>query len=81
MREYVSALQKLTEHCDFQDHLEDTLRDRLVCGLRDVTLQKRLLTKEDLTFARAVEMAETAERAENDAAELQPRLQRYIYYL
>ena len=71
VREYVSALQKLTEHCDFQDHLEDTLRDRLVCGLRDVTLQKRLLTKEDLTFARAVEMAETAERAEKDAAELQ----------
>ena len=71
VREYVSALQKLTEQCDFQDHLEDTLRDRLVCGLRDVTLQKRLLTKEDLTFARAVEMAETAERAEKDAAELQ----------
>ena len=30
---YVSALQKLTEHCKFGDHLEDTLQDRLVCGM------------------------------------------------
>lgn len=71
VREYVSALQKLTEHCDFQDHLENTLRDRLVCGLRDVSAQKRLLSKEDLTFVKAVEMAEMAETAEKDAAELQ----------
>ena len=33
--------------------------------------ETHILTKEDLTFARAVEMAETAERAEKDAAELQ----------
>ncbi|XP_057692499.1 uncharacterized protein K02A2.6-like [Corythoichthys intestinalis] len=30
---FVAALRKLAEHCEFGDVLEDTLRDRLVCGL------------------------------------------------
>lgn len=29
---FVAALRKLAEHCEFGDVLEDTLRDRLVCG-------------------------------------------------
>lgn len=32
---FVAALRKLAEHCEFRDVLNDSLRDRLVCGLRN----------------------------------------------
>ena len=47
VKAYVSALNA---------NLEDTLRDRLVCGIKDLMVQKRLLTKEDLTFSKAIDM-------------------------
>ena len=46
------------------------LRVRLVCGIRDEGVQKHLLTKSDLTFAKTLEIAEVAQRAKRDAAEL-----------
>ena len=74
IREYVACLQKMTEHCEFGASLTDTLRDRLVTGIRNETIQRRLLSEANLTFARAVEIAETAEKAEKDAAELHPNV-------
>ena len=46
VKEYLAALQKLAEHCDFAKGLADALRDRVVCGIRDEALQRRLLAKE-----------------------------------
>ena len=69
IRVYVVSLQKLAEHCAFGDSLSDMLRDRLVCGIKNEGVQKRLLTKADLTFAKAVEIAEVAEREKRDASE------------
>ena len=37
--------------------LEEALRDRFVCGLRSIQIQKRLLAEESLTWKTAVEMA------------------------
>ena len=61
IKAYATSLQRLAEHCDFGDMLSDALRDRLVCGMRDGTVQKRLLGKADLTFAKAPEVAELEE--------------------
>ena len=47
---FVAELRKLSEHCNFQDMLNDMLRDRLVCGVNDSRLQRRLLAETDLTF-------------------------------
>ena len=74
IREYVACLQKMTERCEFGASLTDTLRDRLVTGMRNETIQRRLLSEANLTFARAVEIADTAEKAEKDAAELHPNV-------
>ena len=41
---YVAELRRLSEHCGFQD-LENMLRDRLVCGVRDTRIQKKLLAE------------------------------------
>ena len=37
---YVAELKKLWEHCKFRGNLNDSLRDRLVCGLKKEAIQK-----------------------------------------
>ena len=32
--QYIAALRRLSEHCNYGTVLEDMLRDRLVCGIR-----------------------------------------------
>ena len=69
--EYCAVLQKLSETCDFGANLEDSLRDRLVCGIRSDQSQKRLLTEKNLTFKKAKEMTLAMEMAIKDTKELQ----------
>eukprot|EP00731_Ephydatia_muelleri_P018557 Em0011g597a len=69
IRVYAASLQKLAEHCEFGAGLADTLRDRLVCGMKNEKVQRRLLTMKNLTYATALEEAEMAERAARDAAQ------------
>ena len=40
--EYVAELRRLATHCQYGVHLEEALRDRLVCGIRNVRTQKKL---------------------------------------
>ena len=47
------------------------LRDRLVCGIKDIKLQERLLAERGLTFAKAFELAQAAELAEKNAMDIQ----------
>ena len=68
--DYVAELRRLSTHCEFGDYLEDALRDRLVCGLRDEAIQRRLLSKNELTFAKAWEVAQSMEAAERNAQQL-----------
>ena len=42
------------------------LRDRLVCGVRDVRVQRNLLAKPDLNFKTAFKLAQAAEVAERE---------------
>ena len=67
---YVSELKKLSEHCNFQDSLNDMLRDRLVCGVNNARLQRRLLAEPDLTFGKAMELALALEAAERNAKDI-----------
>ncbi|XP_060581109.1 uncharacterized protein K02A2.6-like [Ruditapes philippinarum] len=71
VNDYVTTQRKLAEHCDFQASLNNTLRDRLVCGLKDEHIQRKLLSMEDLSLKKAVETAVAMETATRDAAELQ----------
>ncbi|XP_037930860.1 uncharacterized protein K02A2.6-like [Teleopsis dalmanni] len=67
--EYLAALRKLSQDCNFND-LEEMLRDRLVCGMRDENLQKRLLANDQLTLKIAQEEAIASETAQKNATEL-----------
>ena len=62
--DYVAELRKLTINCDFDDYLEEALRDRFVCELRSEPTQKQLLTEAELIFKRAVEIAKGIETAD-----------------
>ncbi|XP_061151222.1 uncharacterized protein K02A2.6-like [Syngnathus typhle] len=68
--QFVAGLRKLAEHCEFRDVLNDTLRDRLVCGLRNEAAQKRLLTESDLTLEKAINISVTMEMAKKEAQQL-----------
>ena len=72
---YVADLKKLATHCNFGANLNEALRDKLVCGLRNVQIQKRLLSEAKLKYSKALEIAIAMETAIRDAAELQSELQ------
>lgn len=68
--EFVAELRRLTVDCEFKEHLDEALRDRFVCGLQSEAIQKRLLGESELTFSKAVEMAQTMETAAKNAQQL-----------
>ena len=68
--EFMAELRRLADRCRFGGHLEEALRDRLVCGLRNAAAQKKLLAEEDLTLARAYETAVSMEMAARQAGHL-----------
>ena len=68
--QFVAELRKCAEHCDFQNKLDETIRDRLVCGLRNETIQKRLLAERNLTLVTAIEIAQGMEAATKQTSEL-----------
>ena len=71
---YVAELKKLTTHCNFGGSLEETLRDKLVCGLNNQQIQKRLLAESKLKFSKAVDIAVAMETATRDATEIHSEL-------
>ena len=72
---YVAELRARGQHCGFGDSLEDMLRDRLVCGVNDERIQRRLLAEREvkLDFKRALELVQSMELAEKNSRELQSR--------
>ena len=68
---HVAELRKLATHCNFGGNLNEALRDRLVCGLRNMQIQKRLPSETKLKYSKAVEIAVGMETAIRDASELQ----------
>ena len=70
---YVAELRAMTEFCNFGETLEVMIRDRLVCGINDINIQRRLLSEPKLTYAKAVEIAQTAESAAQSMRELRSK--------
>lgn len=61
---FVAELRHLSTDCNFGDTLSDMLRDRLVCGVNSVRVQKRLLAETALTFDSAFKLSTAMEMAE-----------------
>ncbi|XP_033637865.1 uncharacterized protein K02A2.6-like [Asterias rubens] len=73
--EFVAELRRLARHCEYGSTLEDMLRDRLVCGLKDERVQRRLLSEPSLKFKKAWEISQAMELAMKNAKDLQRNLE------
>ncbi|XDV26337.1 hypothetical protein PO909_030083 [Leuciscus waleckii] len=71
--EYVAVLRKLAHDCNYGEKLTEMLRDRLVCGINDDRIQRRLLAEADLTFEKALKVAQATEMANKDVRDLQAK--------
>ena len=71
MATFVSELRRLSEHCKFGETLEERLRDRIICGIANNQLQRRLLAEPDLTFKKVLELAQAQESADQGSQQLQ----------
>ncbi|XP_058012285.1 uncharacterized protein LOC131184673 [Ahaetulla prasina] len=67
---YMAALRKAANHCEYRD-LDDSLLEQLICGVRDIYLQKRLLSKSNLTLALALDEVRAHEMSTKAAETLQ----------
>lgn len=65
--EYLTELKKLSTNCEFENTLDDNIRDQLVCGLKSEVIRQRLFAEEKITYKRAVSLALSLEAAERDA--------------
>ncbi|XP_057298423.1 uncharacterized protein K02A2.6-like [Hydractinia symbiolongicarpus] len=61
--QYLAVLRRLSEHCEYGETLDDMLRDRLVCGIKEEKIQQKLLSEKDLTLAKALRIACSMESA------------------
>ena len=67
---FMAQLRQLSEFCEFGDKLNEMLRDRLVCGINDSRIQRRLLSEPELTPKKAFELAQALETVDKDAREV-----------
>ena len=63
---YIVTLKNLSSTCEFGAFLPEALRNRLVCGMKDVPIQTKLLSERDLTFEKAKDLAMSMEMARSD---------------
>ena len=71
MAEYVAELRRLATHCQFGNYLDEALRDRLVCGICNSGIQKRILSEAELSLKKAIELSQAFKAAEKNAKEIQ----------
>ena len=73
---FVAELHSLARYCKFGASLNDLLRDRIVCGINDENIQRRLLVEKTLTLDSALDIAVGMERARKNVTELQTPVQK-----
>ena len=77
---YVAALRQLSEFCEYGDTLQHMLRDRLVCGVNDEKMQRRLLSEPNLTYEKGLQLALAMETAERDTHQLSSTRETPVMY-
>ena len=63
---FVTELRSLAQHRNYGDSLNSMLRDRLVCGVNDVQMQRQLLRVKDLDFEKVYTTSLAIEAALRD---------------
>ena len=58
---YASNLRSIPDTCNFGALKDEMIRDRIVCGVRDGSLRKKLLQVPELTLEKCIDMCRSAE--------------------
>ena len=74
---FVADLRRLSEHCDFCKSLGEMLCDRLICGINDDRMQRRLLAESGLTFKKVYELRSTSHGDSGPRRKRTPRTTTY----
>ncbi|UYV69068.1 K02A2.6-like [Cordylochernes scorpioides] len=72
IEEFVTVLHRISEHCEYANLREELIRDRLVLGVKDRKLSEKLMLNENLTLAKAVEIARQWEAVMREQQDLNP---------
>jgi hypothetical protein len=70
---YLSELRRLADQCEFETYLDTALRDRLMMGVDDARIQRRLAEEnyKELTLTKVVNIALAIESADQSVTTLQ----------
>ena len=72
---YVAELKCLSQDCGYGASINDMLRDRLVCGINDLSIQRKLLSKgSSLTFDNALKISLSMEAAAQQSTAMQTQI-------
>ena len=66
---YATAVRTLADTCSFGTLKEEMIRDRLVCGISDNALRKKLLQESQLTLEKCMDYCRAAEAANSQLKE------------
>lgn len=59
--QYVTELRDLSSTCEFGDISDSLIKDRIILGIKDLSIKDRLLRTKDLTLSKALDICRTAE--------------------
>ena len=68
----MNALRALAETCDFRALKDQLIRDRIVCGVRDNAVRRKLLQESKLTLKKCVDICRDAEATSAQLKEMAP---------
>ena len=72
---YESELHRLSGTCSFGDNLDSSLWDRLVCGINDDAILRRLLAEKTLDYRKELALAQSMELADRNVKDIQHQRQ------
>ena len=75
---YVAELRKLARSCYYRDLEESLIRDRIVLGVPDMSVRKRLLQELDLNLAKAISVVKAHEATQRQIKSLESDISAYV---
>ncbi|KAK9746375.1 hypothetical protein QE152_g6141 [Popillia japonica] len=67
---FVGDLRKIANNCEFGSMKDALIKDRIVCGIRDIKIKDRLLREVDLNLDKAIKICKAAEETDNHIRKL-----------
>ncbi|XP_062712611.1 uncharacterized protein K02A2.6-like [Aedes albopictus] len=61
MTQFINRARELVKSCNFGNLGDEMLRDKIIMGIRDVSLKKRFIEQQDLTSAMVIQRCQTEE--------------------